>query len=235
MEALTTIALVLDTFTTLLKSHHDTSESLQVAMDPTLNYIESMKGIRTYRSMFVPDKNKVFPLFVWSRGTLQRSSVLQKRGKITGLGDVVIDGHRPAYKVMFGEFELRFAYIAKNMADFEQFEVNYVAGKGIHSIHRFDVDLGGTLADFRFTVDWQDLGDIEFNKTEGVYLSAAGSAIIAGPFLVIEEPVPVILEIIERIRSIQGALMSEYRTVGLVASDVTQSQSISNITTLAEE
>jgi argininosuccinate synthase len=120
----------------------------------------------------------------------------------------MLDKHDPSslnvdsYRAAYCEFDFRFMYITKDMAQIEEFEINY--NSHLHMSQNIDVkvDLGDPLGEWVYPVVWNyPLEDMLVTVEGSTYKSLTGSAKVQGHFLTMTGSLPLITDIYSKVYS----------------------------------
>lgn len=195
MEVLSTITLVMKALIDKLKL---VNPDMHAVYNPQMDYESSVNRIRANKGNQGTADKPSLPMLAYNRSSLRRNPDIGQRSAklaITNLNKVV--GTLDSYKVFQGEFDFRFAYFTKEMADLESFEVEYNSYEGFTKETQITVNTNdpniGTLTYF---ITWTfPLEDIDLAIDGNYFKSVAGSVKVAGWFISGKSTLPVIKQI----------------------------------------
>lgn len=90
------------------------------------------------------------------------------------------EGNLLRYNVALIEFDLLFAYFAKDVELQDRFEIAFNTGQGLSELETFWVDYP-EIGDVKYSIEWKDLEEYTINEDEGNHFkSIIGSATVRG-------------------------------------------------------
>lgn len=204
---LTTIQLVLQQFIDELILKEPT---LKHVTSTDLSYEQGITYLRADNNLKNTLKNfGEVPVLIWNRSPLRASSKLGKRTfrpleRMPG-GDTAL-----CMKIVYGEFDFRYAYAHPDMFHIETFEINHILKQGLRVVEEFSLDLASYgLESLPYIAEWGDLEDLQI-QSEGIYHKMiTGNVMIQGWFLSVIGESPVILEINTAISNFNNAVITE--------------------------
>lgn len=106
------------------------------------------------------------------------------------------------------EFDVEFAYITKEMADLERFEVAYLSHRGIADGSYLEVAIPELEDSIKYQVDFKEnLDDKTINVDENYYKTTVGRFTIRGYFFVFKGQVSLIQSITNKIQTYEKELL----------------------------
>jgi len=164
--------------------------------DPELGYESAIQLFRAKTSEEGTIKDPL-PLFAFSRGMLrypENAPALHRRAANNIGVHQSEEGNHFTYSMVYGEIELQFLYINKNMKEVEQFEINYLSNEGISGTRKLTLNLPD-LGDFNYHIEYNDILDVNIVRDDTFYKGVAGSLLIRGFYFVFRSEASVIKEI----------------------------------------
>ena len=205
MKIITPIVLVLNSLFEKIKEFYP---GVTFQFDPSLTYVEAIRGLRAIRSAMELDTTDVFPLLTWSRGTLVRQDEKQARLHFPA-NKRVGDGEADQFKFRNCKFEFLFKFYDTDTVMNDSFEVRYCTDDSFNNVRSFSVNLP-EVGDFNYQVMWDDLSEIEYSKDDNNYIAVAGSATIMGPFMIMTDaPAALIEQINLSVREFNNNVLSD--------------------------
>jgi hypothetical protein len=168
--------------------------------DPQLTFESALGLFRQANNMENRDQTEVkdpLPLFAFSRSALkypENTPALHRRAANNQGHYVTDNGDDVLYSMVYGEIELQFLYVNKNMKEIEQFEITYLANEGISGTKEITLNLPD-LGDFNYYIEYDDLLDVDVNIDNLYFKSLAGTVKIRGFFFIFRSDAPLIKEI----------------------------------------
>jgi len=179
-------ALVIKTLKNAIESK---VSGIKFILDPSLTYDSGIKRLRATKSLkkVVVDNGEI-PLFIFNRSPLQYNPDMGRRSVIKMLDRDTEAGTADVYKVVYARTEIRFVLIHPNFREIEKLEIEYLMKEGIKSINSFELVIPAVSPNpWKYTMQWQDLEELQI-ETEGVFFTGlTGSAILEGNFIYLKD------------------------------------------------
>jgi hypothetical protein len=152
--------------------------------DPNLDYETAIKRFREDSQMNF-EIAQALPLFVFRRSVLRwpDDGVAPNRRFTSSKALVkdLVDGSAMIYTPIYGEFDLEFSYINKNIEDIERFEITYLSDEGISGTREFELDLPD-LGTFKYYAEYNELQSLDINYENNYFKALVGTIKIRGMF-----------------------------------------------------
>lgn len=157
--------------------------------EPSMEYVDAIKGLRAVRNSKDIDDIGVFPLFVFNRGNILPHEFIGRR--FSPLNRT--DNNANEMKSRMCQVEVMFRVYSRDTVFADTFEVMYNNRESVNEILTISVDLP-ELGEFPFYIEWNDLSGITFNKTDNFYIGIDFGAKICGNFMLMENASVSIIE-----------------------------------------
>jgi hypothetical protein len=173
--------------------------------DPQLSYESALALFRQANNMEGRDQQNSkdpLPMFAFSRSALrypELAPALHRRAANNKGHYINENGDEFLYSMVYGEMELQFLYINKNMKELEQFEITHLANDGISGTREITVNLP-ELGDFNYHIEYDDLLDVDLSIDGNYFKTLAGTIRIRGFYFIFRSEAPVIRSINLNIR-----------------------------------
>ena len=168
--------------------------------DPELTFESAMALIRQKNNKL--DRNALeakpsLPLFAFSHSALKypEDTIAMHRRVANSTGNYKSpEGNYFNYAMVYGELEVQFLYVNKDMKQLDQFAITYLSNEGISGTKQITVNLP-ELGEFNYYIDYEDVLDINVNIENVYYKSLAGTLRIKGFYFTFRSEASVIKEI----------------------------------------
>lgn len=153
-----------------------------ITFDPMAGYETSIENVRATSIQLnrYREPHSTMPILSWNRTPFRRGD----QGKTITSRMQGSDGKWYNVTVAMMQMDYRFVFLATNMKDVEQFEVDWLTRRGLNGIVNATVNMGQSLGEFKFALNWgMSLEDITFNLETNYYKAMTGSAVISGPVI----------------------------------------------------
>jgi hypothetical protein len=181
MEVLTPIPLILSSLFTGMKTRY--SDAV-FKFDPSMEYVNSMSGLRALRHSLDTSNINVFPLFVFNRTNLIPMNNTNRR--FFPMAKNELTGTALKYSMKSLQCDILFKLFHKDVIFTDTFEIMYNVVESVNTIKYITVDLPD-IGDFDFYLDWKNIDEGEYNKKDNFYLTKSFSATLRGSFFVFDE------------------------------------------------
>lgn len=152
--------------------------STSVIYDEEISYETGIKQLLANDS-FAGNSQDPLPLFIYNRTILRDTEIgLGKRAK-NFTGCLTVNDKALLYSAAYGEFDLQFLYVTKNMQMAEAFEVVYNSNEGISGTRELTVNMG-ELGDFKYFLTYDELTDKPIEHENVSYKGVIGSLKVRG-------------------------------------------------------
>lgn len=187
-----------------------------IVFDPQSGYETTIGQLRISQAMSAKDrlKHNALPLLSWNRSNSVRAGAGRPiKATVQDSNDAWVQ-----LDVSLSSFDYKFTFMATNMIELEQFELDYYCKTGINAATDAIVRIP-SLGEFIFSIVWdQNLEDIVFNLENNYYKALSGTAKISGTFLTAKAADPdklktIIQEIGFSIKSCRGGTLPDVYTI----------------------
>ena len=169
--------------------------------DPTLQYEETIRGVRGLRSAFDVSKEQVFPLFSYTLGVLKPFEIPRKQFPYKR-NDLPPLFQGKDYKARQCMFEIPWKWYYSDIIASKTFEVMFATETSINLVKNVTLEFND-IGTFEYQVVWDFMGleSVAYNKDNNLYMSCDGKCTVNGEFVMLSDvPVKFIEEIDLRIR-----------------------------------
>lgn len=146
------------------------------------------------------------PLFVWNRGPLNVSDVMEDRGRLSVYNkNKDVNGDIPTYKGGHSYFDIEYIYACNTAQQLEEFEIDFVSREGFSSSKVMCVNHGPSIGDFEYELFWNTLDSKVMQVDETDVKEVRGSVRVRGFFFSSENnPVNLVNCILINVKSFDG-------------------------------
>ena len=150
-----------------------------VVYDEEVSYETGLKQFLSNSNYSGNHEQDPLPIFIYNRTVLIDSEYgLGKRAK-NMTGCMRSGSGSLTYGATYGEYEIQFLYVSKNIEMAEKFEVVYNSDEGITGSKEMTVKMG-ELGDFKYFLTYQDLTSKEIAHENVYYKGIIGSIKVRG-------------------------------------------------------
>jgi len=181
MEVLTPIPLILSQLCTEIKTRYTAAE---FKFDPNMGYVESVSGLRSLRHSLDETNFNLFPLFVFNRTNMVPVDNFNRR--FSPIDKDTLAGTATIYSMKLLQCDIMFKVFSKDVIFADTFEIMYGVNESVNQIRKFTVTLPD-IGDFDFYIDWKNLDETEYSKTDNFYISKSFSGTLKGSFFIVDE------------------------------------------------
>lgn len=167
-----------------------------VIFDDQLSYVTALKLLRQ-NDDFHGSETDNLPLFAYKRTSLKKEEqgIGKRSVKARNLNVTLPSGKVVQYGIVYGTFDIMFAYYTKSIELLEKFEVVYGNNLGLSGQREIEVNMG-ELGDFKYFLKWNELEDFDVQSDEDNYFKAlAGSVTVRGFFYIFAGEASIIREV----------------------------------------
>jgi hypothetical protein len=149
-----------------------------VIYDEELSYETGIKQLLA-NDDFSNSNRDPLPLFIYNRTILRDTEHgLASRAKNL-VGCQKVNNQQILYSAAYGEFDIQFLYVTKNMQMSEAFEVVYNSNEGITGSRELTLGMGD-LGDFKYFLTYDELTDKPIEHENVTYKGVIGSLRVRG-------------------------------------------------------
>ena len=184
---------------------------LTFKFDPTLQYEESIRGVRAMRTAFDITKQQVFPLFTFNMEVLKPFEMTRFQLPVQkDIPNAIAKQYRSRYCAMV----VNWKWYETDVVASKTFEVMFNTKTSINQVE--NVTLSWTdIGDFEYQVNWpfEGLNSASYNKQDNLYLSVEGTCLVMGEFVTLQDvPAKLITEINLRVKDFFGRVTMDHAT-----------------------
>ncbi|QIG71460.1 hypothetical protein EVB32_348 [Rhizobium phage RHph_TM39] len=205
MEVVSTVAMVVKALKTKFMDEYGIKHSVY---DPELTFSRSASLSRMDKNYNEKDsERKTLPLLAYNRSVL-RNEQLGSRTQRLAYNRIGTTDDAKSLRIADCNFDFRFLYVSKDMAEIERFEIMYCSQESLNENIQLDVDVG-EYGVWPYYITWNyPLEDMVLNMDGTAYKSLTGSCTIRGRFLSFIGDTPLINEIRSNIYTSESELLS---------------------------
>jgi DNA-binding transcriptional ArsR family regulator len=204
METKSTISTPVLVLNEIVKSMESRIQGLNYVYDEELSHETS---VTSYKNNLTADKSddRVYPLLGFKRSILTQSErAIAKRASQQSLRHTaLLASEGTQFANSFASFVFEFNLYTKSMIDLEQFEVSFLAERGLFSIKNVEVDLK-EFGKFTYSLKDHELTDKTFQIESTYYKLLSGQIVVEGSYPIITGTQSVIKSIFSDIHSCLG-------------------------------
>lgn len=160
---------------------------IKFAYDSGLEYKEGVTSLRGTDEL----KEKIVdagehPLMIFNRSVLKRFEPMGRKMDVELKNTDTTTRTVDIYKAGYAEFDFNYAIVTPNIERLDQIEIEHVIGYGMESLRSVTVDLGGTLGEFKYNIEWEEFEDLQVVTEGSFYKAITGKAKVTGWFMILK-------------------------------------------------
>jgi len=194
----------------LLKRIKNDISDIKFVYNEKLTYESIVEFLRARSDLYSKNVEIPYPIFAFRRTALRYASIGAQKRSISEIVRKVVENNKNIiYRKVFGEFDIEFLWITKNVSEIENFEIAYLSEEGISGIREISVEIP-QLGNFSYYTFPSILESKVFESEGNYYKMLSGKILVRGFFFVLRGDNSIILNIEGRIKNFYSLLLGSF-------------------------